>query len=151
MATFVKGLADMAKINVSGVKRNKTGNGTGKMSHEARVVFIDHSAAILAQINRNASAALLAIGTEAVELINRQMQSGYGKPIRRTGDLMRDVNYQANESENTVDVGNSMEYAPYVHEGTSRMNGRPYIRDALMNGKGDLQEIAEEYLKKGFD
>lgn len=117
----------------------------------ANVRFIDHSGEVLAQMRGNVEAALDAMGLEAVGMIRTQMQGGYGKPIWRTGDLQRDVNYAVeNSGKNTVDVGNSLEYAPFVHEGTYKMAGRPYIADALNNGAGKLQEIAETYLKLGF-
>lgn len=128
-----------------------TGNGTGRMSHEERVEFIDNTQEVLAQLNANKSAALQAIGIKAVGLIVEQMQNGYGKPIRRTGDLMRDVMYAAeNSGKDTVDVGNSLEYAPHVHEGTSRMVGRPYIVDAITKGADALKRVAAAYLKKGM-
>lgn len=71
--------------------------------------------------------------------------------IRDTGDLMRDVNYAVEASgTDTVDVGNSLEYAVFVHEGTSKLESRPYIKDAVMDGKGDLRSILTAYLKQGF-
>jgi len=92
------------------------------------------------------------MGVKGVELILDNMQSGYGKPIRQTGDLMRDVNHEVERSgENTVDVGNSLEYALFVSEGTSKMQGRPYIRDGIMGGISRLQKVAEQELKKGFN
>jgi hypothetical protein len=113
--------------------------------------FTDNSGKVKSQLAGNVKAALAAMGIEAVGLINGQMQSGYGAPIRQTGDLMRDVSYEVgNSSPDTVDVGNSLEYAPLVHDGTSRMSGRPYIKDAIMNGQSRLKQVAENELKKGF-
>jgi hypothetical protein len=79
------------------------------------------------------------------------MRQGYGKAIRDTGDLQRDVNYQVIDDV-TVEVGNSLEYAPYVHDGTRKMAGRPYIQDALMSrdNQRKLQRVYEQYLKQGF-
>ncbi|MFA5378774.1 MAG: hypothetical protein WC455_23685 [Dehalococcoidia bacterium] len=113
--------------------------------------FTDNSGKVKDQLGGNVKAALAAMGIEATGLINRQMQSGYGAPIRQTGDLMRDVSYEVgNSSPDTVDVGNSLEYAPFVHEGTSKLSGRPYIKDAIMDGKDRLKQVAENELKKGF-
>lgn len=115
------------------------------------VRFDDHSAEIKAQLARNVKTALTAIGQKGVELTLGQMESGYGKPIRQTGDLMRDVSFAVeNSGPNSVDVGNSLEYAPFVHDGTYKMAGRPYLRDAIMGGRGAIQSIAEQYLKQGF-
>lgn len=122
------------------------------------VKFDDHSPEVKAKLEQNVKAALHAIG---------QMESGYGKPIRQTGDLMRDVQYDM-RGENTVAIGNSLEYAPFVHEGYAghavymgenigfrvlpggHTAGRPYLRDAIMGGRGAIQSIAEQYLKQGF-
>lgn len=117
------------------------------------VTFRDNSAQVLRQLNANVSATLEALGIASVGLIVKQMQRGYGRPIWQTGDLQRDVNYDTNESAKSVTVGNSLEYGPYVHEGTSRMPGRPYIRDALLSPAGTqrLQDVAQAYMSQGFE
>lgn len=89
------------------------------MNHDARAEFIDNRAQVLAQLNANASRAMLAVGTEAVGMIVKQMQTGYKTPIRQTGDLQRDVNYEVVDDV-TVNVGNSLEDAPFVHDGTRK-------------------------------
>ena len=112
----------------------------------------DNSDRVRAQMAGNIKKALTAMGDEAVHLILNKMKAGYGKPIWQTGDLMRDVSYEVDRSgENTVDVGNTLEYAPFVHEGTQRMRGRPYIRDALNEGGTALQNVAANALRDGFD
>lgn len=129
------------------VNRSRTGNGTGSMSHSARSDFIDHSKEIMARLNEQAYGYLVAMGTEAVKCINQQMESGYNKPIWQTGDLMRDVSYVVHNETASVDVGNTLEYAPFVHDGTSKMAGRPYIRDAIMNNKERLKQVGMDYFK----
>lgn len=115
------------------------------------VKFIDNSAKVLAQLSQNKKAALNAMGVKGEELTLAQMQSGYGRPIRRSGDLMRDVDFKVGyKSPDTVTIGNHLKYAPFVHDGTYKMKGRPYLRDALMNGKDKLQAVAEKELQKGF-
>lgn len=117
----------------------------------ARVRFDDNSDAVISTVHGNVIRALTAMGTEAVGQVVRQMQTGYGKPIWQTGNLQRDVSYEVERSgENTVDVGSSLEYALFVHEGTSRMGKRPYIRDSIMNNIEKLKKIASEYLKAGL-
>lgn len=114
----------------------------------------NNSVKVKEQMRENVQAALEAMGQKAVNLIVHNMRSGYGKPIRKTGDLMRDVSFETNrDGENTVTVGNSLEYGKHVHEGTSRMKGRPYIRDALTDelNANQLRMAAEEQLKKGFE
>lgn len=130
----------MAKITIG-----RTGNGTGGMNHSARVEFIDNSNEVLRRYNAGASAATQAAGIKAVGVIVNQMQKGYGAPIRQTGDLMRDVAYEAVD-EKTIRVGNRLEYAVFVHEGTSRMRGRAYIKDALLN-RDNMEKIKKVYKK----
>ena len=133
-----------------------------------RIQLSDHAEAVLAQMDANVERALTAMGIKAVGLIVKQMESGYTTPhknrthgttsdggthtaIRETGDLMRDVSYEVgNSGAGTVDVGNSLEYGVFVHEGTSRLESRPYIRDALTNGAEELQRVASAYLKMGM-
>ena len=118
-----------------------------------QVKLTDNSDKVITQITGNVERALNAMGIKAVNLILYQMRQGYGKPIRQTGDLQRDVSYEVNGRDRTVTVGNSLEYAPYVHDGTYKMEGRPYIKDAL-TGEGhtkQLQQVAAAYLKEGFD
>lgn len=111
----------------------------------------DNSVKVRSMLEHNVHAALNAMGQEAVGLTVDNMEHGYGKPIRITGELQRDVAYEVNRSaENTVDIGNTLEYALDVHEGTRKMRGRPYLLDALQNGRGRLMEVAEHYLKQGF-
>lgn len=116
-----------------------------------KVTLIDNSDKVLAQLKGNKEAALNAMGIKAVNLILWQMRQGYGKPIRQTGDLQRDVQYDLHED--SVDVGNTLHYALYVHDGTRRMAARPYIRDALTgeDHKKQLQKVAEAALKTGFE
>lgn len=114
------------------------------------VEFRDHSQNILAQFKQNKIKALTAIGEAAVEITTDYMEKKYYHPIHLTGDLIRDVNFQVNPSEDNVTVGNSLSYAPIVHNGSMRMIARPYLRDAILNNAAVYQEVAEEYLGKGF-
>ena len=117
-----------------------------------QVKITDNSKTVLKTLDGNVPAALNAMGIKATNLILYQMRQGYGKPIRQTGDLQRDVQYEVNESSKIVSVGNTLEYGPYVHEGTYKMAGRPYIRDGLIGDDHarQLRQVAEENLKKGF-
>lgn len=117
------------------------------------VKMISHSAKVLVQLEENRRTALEAMGIKAVSMIVNQMQKGYHKPIWRTGDLQRDVSYAVeNSGPGTVDVGNTLDYSIYVHEGTSRMQARPYISDALTSSgaRDKLKSAANRPLKKGF-
>ena len=47
-------------------------------------------------------------------------------------------------------IGNNVEYAVFVHEGTRKMRARPFIRDAVMANIGRVQVIAKKAWKAGF-
>lgn len=103
-------------------------------------------------MQRNVRKLMTAWGQEGVGLTVEQMESGYGKPIRDTGNLIRDVSYAVeNSGPDSVDIGNTLEYGPYVHDGTRKMAGRPYLRDGLIGGTDRLREIAEEILPEGME
>ena len=114
-----------------------------------QVKFTDNSSLVLGQMKGNVNAALTALGVEGVGAVKEQMQSGYGKPIRQTGTLMGSISHEKS-SENTVDIGTNVKYGIYVHEGTRKMKGRPFIKDGLLENEERLQTVAAEYLKKGF-
>lgn len=108
--------------------------------------FTNNAAAVKRQIMARMPGALEAMGSEAVSMVVAQMESGYGRPIRKTGALMADVSSQV--SGDKVEVGNTLHYALYVHEGTCRMAGRPYITGALRNDQAlsTLGQIVKEHL-----
>ena len=106
---------------------------------------------VMEQLQRNVHKLMTAWGQEGVSLTVEQMESGYGKPIRDTGNLIRDVSYAVeNSGPDSVDVGNTLHYGPYVHEGTYKMAGRAYLRDGLIGGKDRLNAVAEDILPEGF-
>ena len=115
-----------------------------------QVKFNDNSALVLAQMRGNVDAALEALGIEGVGAVKEQMKSGYAKPVYDTGTLMGSIDHERS-SESTEDIGTNVEYATYVHEGTYKMKGWPYIRDGLTQAKDRLQKVTEDYLKKGFE
>ncbi len=146
-----------------------------KIEQFARAMWIDRSSEVLQKHRKNLPAVLQALGTEAVGQVVQQMQKGYGKPIHKTGDLQRDVNWGPDgDSQNSIQVGNSLEYAVYVHEGhrkrrkqsseeqgkaaqaadtdddANRVPGRPYLRDGLENGRARLEKVAADVLKQGL-
>jgi hypothetical protein len=114
------------------------------------IEFKDHSPAVKALLQANLLRALTAMGQIGVEITTDTMNTGYGKPIYLTGDLQRDVNFEVDAVAQAVKIGNSLPYAAFVHEGTSKMAGRPYLRDGVLSHKSELQDVAAEEIKKGF-
>lgn len=102
------------------------------------------------RLSTNEEAALNAMGQTAVEITTSYMEGKYYSPIYDTGDLIRDVNFKVLPSEKAIGVGNSLNYAPWVHNGTDKMKARPYLKDAIQENRDALREVAREQLNKGF-
>lgn len=117
------------------------------------VKFENNLIKVQQQMGTNVRRALTALGTEAVALITGGMYTLYGKPIMDTGELIRDVNYEVHPEDHAVTVGNRLGYSVFVHEGTSKMKGRPYISDSLSGhyAQERMKQVAEAYLKQGFE
>lgn len=115
------------------------------------VEFKDHSNEVLAKLNGNKLRALKAIGEAAVEVTNDYMQSKYGKPIYITGDLMRSISSNVRLNDEAVDIGSNLNYAEWVHNGTRRMDARPFLKDAITENTDIWEEVAAEHLGEGFD
>lgn len=105
-----------------------------------------HEEELIAAVRSGAEAALAAMGETAVVMTRDRMRSGYDRPVRDTGSLMADVSWHT-EGEHRISVGNTLPYATAVHEGTSRVPGRPYLTDALMGGRDKLKEVAEKAIR----
>lgn len=69
--------------------------------------------------------------------------SGQPKPANaQAGDELT-----GKAEQNTVVVGSNVEYAEYVHNGTSKMAGRPFLREGIDQTKDKMQEQAEKIFK----
>ena len=120
------------------------------------VEFKDNSKQVLDQMNGNIKRALTAMGEVGLEMIINTMNTGYDRKIYQTGTLQRDQVYRVDEKEQSTSWGvlqgaASAPYAVYVHEGTRKMAKRPWLNDAILGHKRELQETAQMYIKEGFD
>ena len=69
--------------------------------------------------------------------------SGQPKPANaQAGDELTGTS-----EKNTVVVGSNVEYAEYVHNGNSKMSGRPFITEGINKTKDQMQEQAEKIFK----
>jgi len=119
------------------------------------VEFQDNTAAVLAQFERSKAKALVMIGIKAQENatieVNKQIYSTKPpKNYKRTLRLRGSIAYQAEPENDQVVIGTPVEYAIYVHEGTYKMTGRPFIKEAVLNYQGDYRKIIEQALGEGF-
>lgn len=108
----------------------------------------------------NAKSAVEEMAAEAHASVQYMMLHGYSDPhpnrngpgfhteIYDTGALFKDL--RAEVEDNHFRIGNTLDYATYVHEGTWKLQGRPYITDGVMH-VADLEGVAAEELKKGME
>lgn len=69
--------------------------------------------------------------------------SGQPKPANaQAGDEL-----SGSSEKNTVVVGSNVEYAERVHNGDSKMAGRPFITEGINKTKDQMQEQAEKIFK----
>ncbi len=88
----------------------------------------------------------LIVEAEAKRLIT----SGYYKPAVDTGRLRMSitsgiVNFDKNSIE--AKIGSNVYYGIYVHEGTKRMEKRPFLTDALEKKKEKIKEMIKIAIK----
>ena len=111
-------------------------------------MLINHAAEIAAHLERSAASALDSAGRTAAGLVRHQLQSGYGAPVKDTGALMNSIAYAVEGG--TVRIGSALPYAAYVHDGTARMPGRPFLADGMLGGAEDIALAMAEALRQGL-
>ncbi len=62
-----------------------------------------------------------------------------------TGALKNSITH--NVEDKAVEIGTSVEYAPFIHDGTFKMEGRPFLQNAVDE---HMTEIVE-YFKRGAE
>lgn len=141
------------------------GNGNAREVRTAngKVVFRDYSDIILRRMQGNIRDAAAAVAEIAVGAVQWQMLWGYhdvhGLPdnphteIVDTGRLFDSITGSVNRISNNyyqAVVGTDVPYAVYVHEGTYKLKGRPFITDGLAAAKDSMDAAIRAAIKKGF-
>lgn len=132
----------------------------------------DNSKLVLEAEKKAIEDAIYAIGIKAVEGSVDAISGKYGIPKAvDTGRLRASISFitptnsgdsgEANThskagdkltgkaEKNSVVVGSNVEYADYVHNGTSRMESRPFLRVGIEQTKGEMEKQVETILKGG--
>lgn len=131
----------------------------------------NNSQLVLEDLGEAMERALYAIGVKAVEGSVDAISGRYDiKPAVDTGRLRASISFitptdkggsgqpkpenaQAGDEltgtaeQNTVVVGSNVEYAEKVHNGDSKMAGRPFLREGIDKTKDQMQEQAEKIFK----
>ena len=136
------------------------------------IKFEDNSKIVLEAEKEAVDRALYAIGVKAVEGATDAISGRYNVAAAvDTGRLrasMSAVTYSGekinndfippenakagdklsgNADKNSVIVGSNVEYAEKVHNGDSKMEGRPFLREGIDQTKDEIQEQVEKIFK----
>lgn len=102
----------------------------------AEVRIDDHSDEYMRDVESALESALEAIGIHIEGEAKEELEN---TPRRiDTGNLRNSINYQVDSSEKCVYVGTNVEYALYVHEGTSRMEANRYLKNAVDRNRDQI-------------
>jgi hypothetical protein len=127
----------------------------------ANITFKDNSDIVLRRVASNANDAMEQVGEMLVEAVQNKILYGYhsfhGNPphteIVDTGALFDSIKAEVTKaSQNTfsTSVGTDVSYAKYVHEGTSKLIGRPFLSDATMESQDKIYQIFSGTLPNGI-
>lgn len=130
--------------------------------------FIDNSSYVLASFKRQMGQAKEEVKTEILDNILWQMFYGYSEPhgedghteIYDTGALYQSI--EVNDGGNifasgpsatvgsynwVVEASANTEYASYVHQGTYKLHGRPFITDGFNRATPNVKAIIAKHMK----
>lgn len=127
------------------------------------VTFQSNANAIIARARGNNSKAARRASQQAVEAVQWQILYGYhdvhGLPdnphteIVETGRLFDSIQGEVKRSGQNVigvSVGTNVPYARYVHDGTYKLVGRPFLADAIRLNMSQLLGTITNNWKSGF-
>ena len=110
----------------------------------AEVRIDDHSDEYMRALEGALPAALEAIGVHIEGEAKEELEN---TPRRiDTGNLRNSINYKVVESEKCVYVGTNVEYALYVHEGTSRMEANRFLKNAVDRNRDQINSYLKDAL-----
>lgn len=108
------------------------------------VEFVDMSSELLAGMESQIPAALAAVGGQAAFYCAEELEN-YPRRVD-TGRLKNSINFSVQDKE--VQIGTNVEYAIYVHEGTSRMTPNRFLKNGMELNLDEYREIIREYLSQ---
>lgn len=127
----------------------------------ADFVFRDYSTEVLRRVRGNLRTAAQKAGDVARDAVQEKMLYGYSDPhgpdghteIVDTGRLFDSIEGRVkavNQNVYQTVVGTNVPYAKYVHEGTYKLKGRPFITDGIADSKSEVENAIREAMKKGM-
>ena len=124
-------------------------------------IFKDHSTEVLRRVRGNLRNAAENVGDIARDAVQMKMLYGYhdvhGNPphteIVDTGRLFDSIEAEVNVINANVYqtiVGTDVPSAQYVHDGTYKLKGRPFITDGINESKEDIKNAIRDNLRNGM-
>lgn len=126
----------------------------------AKFTFKDNSTQVFKAVIAQLDDAADQLKQELVEAVQTKILYGYKDPhgpdghteIVDTGRLFDSIDANVKRvSQNTVDIEvgtNDVPYAIYVHNGTRKLKGRPFIRDTLREQQSHIRDVIKNALSK---
>lgn len=127
----------------------------------------DHRDLVFKRLDQNAEACMEPLKELLVEAVQKQMLYGYHTPhgsdghteIVDTGALFDSISADTSkDSQNlyAVDVGvpagtRPADYAAFVHNGTYKLEARPFITDGVLAAQEDIKKLFTDNLPVGFE
>ena len=122
----------------------------------AQFTFVDNSAEVLRKMVNATDRSARQLENDLVEAVQEKILYGYNDPhgpdghteIVDTGRLFDSIKGEVKRvSQNTVDVrvgatGNTP-YAIFVHNGTRKLKGRPFIRDGVEGSRAHIRDVMQ--------
>lgn len=122
--------------------------------------FVDNSAEVLRKLRGAIDGVAEQLKEDLVEGVQEKMLYGYNDPhgsdghteIVDTGRLFDSIQAEVKRvSQNTVDINvgatGETNYAVYVHEGTHKLKGRPFITDGVQEKREHIRATLENGLR----
>ena len=121
--------------------------------------FKSNLEAVKGKISGNIDHAFDELSEQSVGWVQDKMMKGYNEPHGRdghtaiydTGALHDSIDAKVTSKIfilHKVEVGSPLDYAVFVHNGTRKLHGRPFIRDAMEENKNKFAEIIQSALKE---
>jgi HK97 gp10 family phage protein len=128
----------------------------------SEVRFVDNSDIILRRVASNCQTAMEQVADLLVEAVQEKILYGYsdvhGDPphteIVDTGALFDSISAsvkRASQNAFTTSVGADTPYAGYVHDGTYKLKGRPFVTDAVMDSQEAITNTLAGTIPQGIN
>lgn len=123
-------------------------------------IFKDNSTQVFKAVIGQMDDAADQLKQELVEAVQTKMLYGYKDrhgpdghtEIVDTGRLFDSIDANVQRvSQNAVDIevgSNDVPYAIFVHNGTRKLKGRPFIRDTMRDQQGHIRDVIKNNLSK---